>query len=385
MLWRWSVCCIVGFDLFSHAGAQADQCDAMDAMIENVNVLCCNGGANGGAHRRAQDECLDDPSAVLAGLGIDCSTALASLPGCDFVAAIPGVPVGTPFSFVCPATCAACGGGNSDSSSCVLGTCSPSCAQNFVTLLDDCEDRLPLNGDGFSVLSEIPGADDFLETCQHVLDSIPAPEPAGTEPDWITEYNWFATADPGMLNGALSSGTGALGWGLWRYDPGPTGVQFSQIPQLEQNNVAPMGWNFDRSEWWVEEHGRIMETPESLPAGRYKVQWLNCGAWGAYCPCGDTHHACCPEGETCDLVDLIIDGDNWSLGSTAGMQATLHDVTHLPCRSAVYTPLDGASTDSCMPHNIDTSEFPVAAGAAMPNVPGCNKVDYAVLFVRKHL
>ena len=53
---------------------------------------------------------------------------------------------------------------------------------------------------------------------------------------------------------------------------------------------------------------------------------------------------------------------------------TLGDVTHRPCRAARYR---GGTPAAAAP-----GDFPVAPGAAMPAVAGCdNKVDYAVLFV----
>ena len=45
----------------------------------------------------------------------------------------------------------------------------------------------------------------------------------------------------------------------------------------------------------------------------------------------------------------------WSLG-----KGTLYDVTHLPCRSARYTPAGG----TCQPTNELELEFPVRPGAA---------------------
>jgi hypothetical protein len=54
-------------------------------------------------------------------------------------------------------------------------------------------------------------------------------------------------------------------------------------------------------------------------------------------------------------------------------------VTHLRCRSARYTP--AASGGSCSPAKAQTSAFPVAPGASMPPVEGCNKQDYEVLIV----
>ena len=35
----------------------------------------------------------------------------------------------------------------------------------------------------------------------------------------------------------------------------------------------------------------------------------------------------------------------------------------------------------CTPEQARTADFPVTPGAAMPAVAGCNKQDYAVLFV----
>ncbi len=70
---------------------------------------------------------------------------------------------------------------------------------------------------------------------------------------------------------------------------------------------------------------------------------------------------------------LVVDGDKWELLDGA----TLHDVTHLPCRSARYRP---ESADAS-PANARVSDFPVTPGAEMPVINGCSKQDYAVLFV----
>ena len=59
--------------------------------------------------------------------------------------------------------------------------------------------------------------------------------------------------------------------------------------------------------------------------------------------------------------------------------AKLYDVTHLPCRSARYTPATGNS--SCSPAKAQRTAFPVTPGGPMPPVEGCSKRDYAVLFV----
>ena len=170
-----------------------------------------------------------------------------------------------------------------------------------------------------------------------------------------------------MAHSNLNHGNGALGWGIWRGDPGPTGVAFSGIPALEDSHVAPAGWTLDDNEWWVEEHGRIMETPAPLPEGQYQLSWLN---WRE----GATQH-----------VTLTVVGDSWSLDSgDPDVEATLYDVTHLPCRSAVYTTPAGAPEGSCSPSNVPTAQYPVTPGAAMPATPGCDKMDYAVTFVRSY-
>jgi len=65
---------------------------------------------------------------------------------------------------------------------------------------------------------------------------------------------------------------------------------------------------------------------------------------------------------------------SWKLDDES---ATLYDVTHLPCRSARYTPLD----DSVTPRNANFADFPVRPGARMPAIPGTQQQDYAVLFL----
>src|SRR5262249_45868081 len=67
-------------------------------------------------------------------------------------------------------------------------------------------------------------------------------------------------------------------------------------------------------------------------------------------------------------------GDSrWELGD----DATLYDVTHLPCRAARYTSPTGEGS----PANAQQSAFPVAPGATMPPVPGCEQKDYAGILV----
>ena len=60
-----------------------------------------------------------------------------------------------------------------------------------------------------------------------------------------------------------TAGKDAETWGLWAVDPGPRGVRIRDYQDLVANaGVAPDGWQFDRSAWWLEEHGLIMEPPQ---------------------------------------------------------------------------------------------------------------------------
>ena len=158
-----------------------------------------------------------------------------------------------------------------------------------------------------------------------------------------------------------SSGTGGQEWGLWPVDPGPRGVRLNRYDRLQEaGGVAPAGWRFDAGDWWLEENGLIMEQPEfPLAPGQYLVT-------------GDrevtTVHTIHPADEQGEVRWELADG------------ATLYDVTHLGCRSARYTPAaDGQQ--SCSPSNAPQDAFRVAPGAAMPAVGGCQKQDYAVLFI----
>lgn len=156
-----------------------------------------------------------------------------------------------------------------------------------------------------------------------------------------------------------SSGTGAQAWGLWRVDPGPGGIRLGSFTQWKQaGGVAPAGWTLDGPDYWVEEHGLVMEPPVfPLPAGKYLVT-------------GDRE-------VTTVLTIHPADSDGemrWELGD----HATLHDVTHLPCRAARYTLADDGAS---FPGNVPTAAFPVAPGATMPAIAGCEKQDYAVVFV----
>jgi hypothetical protein len=137
-------------------------------------------------------------------------------------------------------------------------------------------------------------------------------------------------------------------------------VRLDSYEQLKTTGgVAPAQWKFDSTDWWLEENGLIMEKPDfPFPPGKYIVT-----------------------GNRQVISVLTVypsdkDGDRrWELDDGA----TLHDVTHLGCRSARYTP--AASSNSCSPALAPQSAFRVAPGAAMPPVAGCTKQDYSVLFV----
>ena len=164
-----------------------------------------------------------------------------------------------------------------------------------------------------------------------------------------------ALGDPGA-----TSGRGAQSWGLWPLDPGPRGVELESYERLKNaGGLAPARWRFDRTDWWLEENGRIMEQPTfPLPPGKYLVT----GARDATAVL--TIHSADKNGDR-----------RWDLDKGA----TLHDVTHLGCRSARYRPAAGEG--SCSPANAPKTAFPVAPGGAMPPVEGCRKQDYAVLIV----
>jgi len=157
-----------------------------------------------------------------------------------------------------------------------------------------------------------------------------------------------------------SSGTDAETWGLWAIDPGPRGVFLKDYPDLVANAaVAPDGWTFDPTAWWLEEYGRIMEAPGfPLPAGQYVVTG----------------------GRDVAAVLTVEEPDSmgkqaWSLSN----EASVYDVTHLGCRAALYTQKETGK--ACTPNNAPTSVFPMTPDTVMPAVEGCSKKDYHVLIV----
>jgi hypothetical protein len=68
---------------------------------------------------------------------------------------------------------------------------------------------------------------------------------------------------------------------------------------------------------WVEEHGAIMETPDPLPPGKYKVVWLNDdNPRRPHCPPGGGGGSSCA-GADGYTVPLIVGPDlSWSIGAS---------------------------------------------------------------------
>jgi hypothetical protein len=130
---------------------------------------------------------------------------------------------------------------------------------------------------------------------------------------------------------------------------------------LSNDNVAPAGWRFDPTDWWVEEHGLIMSTPEPLPRKSYDKDAGAVLPMKRYVVTGD---------RAVTTILTVREDGTWELE-----KGTLFDVTHLPCRSAAYR------GGTCAPGNANLNDFPVRPGAEMPKIDGCNKQDYAVLFV----
>ena len=170
------------------------------------------------------------------------------------------------------------------------------------------------------------------------------------EPQYIA-----ALGDPGT-----TSGNTAQSWGVWSQDPGPRGCKLDRYDQLKAaGGVAPSQWKFDAADWWLEEHGLIMEKPIfPLAPGQYVVTG----------------------GREATAVLTVSPMDKNGVEHWALTQGTkLYDVTHLPCHAARYTPT--ANNNACSPVKVDKTAFPVAPGVVMPSVNGCKKQDYAVLFV----
>jgi hypothetical protein len=157
-----------------------------------------------------------------------------------------------------------------------------------------------------------------------------------------------------------TAGHNAQLWGLWRQDPGPRGVRLDDYARLKAaGGVAPARWKFDSNDWWMEEHGLIMEQPEfPLPPRQYMVTGNR---------------------EAKSVLTVYPMGEDGTQRWELSDGATLYDVTHLRCRSARYTPAGNGG--ACSPAQARQADFPVRPGAPMPPVESCHKQDYAVLIV----
>jgi hypothetical protein len=184
---------------------------------------------------------------------------------------------------------------------------------------------------------------------------------AATTPASAADFSKFRRIEPQYIAAlaapSATSGNDAQTWGLWPLDPGPRGSRLESYPQLKAaGGMTPAGWKFDPADWWLEEHGLIMEKPTfPLPAGKYLVT-------------GD---------RSVTTVLTVYPKDKagnqrWELADGA----TIYDVTHLGCRAARYKP-----STACSPANVQNKGFPVYPEAAMPAVKGCAKQDYAVLII----
>lgn len=165
-----------------------------------------------------------------------------------------------------------------------------------------------------------------------------------------------ALGDPKASEGVIADDGS---WGVWPVDPGPRGVWLrdykNDILQSDTKYRAPAGWTFDPNNWWLEEHGLIMEAPDfPLQEGKYLVTG----------------------GRMVTTTLTIEKGGKWKLD-----EGTLYDVTHLPCRSARYQPISGGDDGAGSPVVANPRDFPVIPGAVMPSVPGAKQQDYAVIFV----
>ena len=154
-----------------------------------------------------------------------------------------------------------------------------------------------------------------------------------------------------------TSGDNAHTWGHWPEDPGPIGVWLRDFEKLEANGgVGPKGWQFNRDDWWLDENGLLMMSPNfPMPSGRFLVT------------------------NAIDNVAMLTvaapDADgkqSWELSDGR----TLYDITHQKCRSARYRPTsEGAD---CTPANAQKSAFPLSPGEDPPSVADCDRLVYAV-------
>lgn len=206
-----------------------------------------------------------------------------------------------------------------------------------------------------SLMRQVYLAMAWLVTMVGVGQSVHAETGGPTKFERIPPQFIAALGDPGA-----TSGSGAQAWGLWPVDPGPRGVALNSYERLrEAGGVAPARWRFDETDWWLEEHGLIMEQPV-FPVLPHK-----------YLVTGDR--------EVTTVLTIYPADKNGESRWELANGATLHEVTHLACRSARYRPVAGAAV--CSPAKVQRAAFPIAPGGVMPPVEGCMKQDYTVLIV----
>jgi len=148
-----------------------------------------------------------------------------------------------------------------------------------------------------------------------------------------------------------TSGEGAESWGLWPVDPGPLGLRLRTYERIKAGEISAPSWLND-GDFFLDENAIVMPQPQfPLPPGKYLVTGARTVTTGL----------------------TVEPSGKWTLDNAA----KLYDVTHLPCRAARYKP----NAEGGSPATVRRSDFPVAPGGVMPEVPGTNKQDYAVLFV----
>lgn len=226
-----------------------------------------------------------------------------------------------------------------------------------------------------TTLSALPpivvGSLSTVGDCRRIVASAYA---ADAEPSLSFGKPQFRRLSPIQFIAALgdtraTSGTGADKWRLWSEDPGPRGVYLRDYERklASKGGVAPAGWAIPLNEFWVEEHGLIMEKPSPLPLQKFErngEEMKEVSDRKRYVVTGDR--------KVTSILTVVADG-RWSLS-----EGTLYDVTHLPCRTGVYT---ATANGACKPTEAMQSAFPVKPGALMPKFDGCNTEDWAVLFV----
>jgi hypothetical protein len=197
---------------------------------------------------------------------------------------------------------------------------------------------------------------------ESTIFTIPSPQ-CNADPMATGAFKRVRTQFIAALGDATAtSGTGAEHWGLWRLDPGPRGVRLRDYAKLGEAKVAPAGWAFDSADFWIEEHGLLMERPEipMVPASATKAR--------RFVVTGDR--------EVTTVLTVSPDGA-WSLE-----KGSLYGVTHLPCRTGRYQP---ANLETVFrPEAASLALFPVSPGTPMPSLPHCQHKDYGHTHTNTH-